>query len=50
MDRYQGLEEMGEAEGFALLMERRQWEADQSAIAEHESWFFAKTLSETNPR
>ena len=29
MDRYQGLEEMSEAEGYALLMEQRRWEADR---------------------
>jgi len=49
MDRYQGLEEMSEAEGYALLMEQRRWEADQSANAEYETWFFAKTLSELTP-
>jgi len=46
MDRYQGLEQMSEAEGFALLLERRQWEADKAALAEYESWFLAKTLTE----
>lgn len=48
MDRYTGLENMSaeEAEHLALLLERQEWERDQQAVAEYESWFFQKTIME----
>ena len=49
MDRYQGPEPMSaeEAQALALLMaEREEWERDQQAIREYESWYLAKTIAE----
>lgn len=48
MDRYSGLDEMGEAEAFALQMEREEWLRDQAALAEYESWFLHKTIMEAD--
>lgn len=50
MDRYAGLQEMTaeEALALALLIERQDWERDQSAIAEYESWFLQKTIAEAD--
>jgi hypothetical protein len=50
MDRYQGLEQMSaeEAEHLALLLERQEWERDAQAVAEYESWFLQKTITEAD--
>jgi hypothetical protein len=47
MDRYTGLQEMDHADALALLLEREEWEQDQQAIAEYESWFLQKTIAES---
>lgn len=31
---------------YQQLLEREQWEADQAALAEYESWYLAKTIAE----
>lgn len=51
MDRYTGLAEMEHDEAAAMLLERQEWEADQAAQAEYESWFLQKTIVEakSNP-
>jgi hypothetical protein len=46
MDRYTGLAEMGHDEAAQLLLERQEWEADQAAQAEYESWYLWKTMAE----
>lgn len=48
MDRYTGLDAMGEAEAFALQLEREEWLRDRAAIAEYESWFLHKTILEAD--
>ena len=49
MDRYQGPEPMSAEEAHALALlqrEREEWERDQQAIREYESWYLQKTLAE----
>ena len=51
MDRYQGPEPMSaeEAQALELLQrEREEWERDQAAIREYESWYLAKTIAEAD--
>lgn len=50
MDRYEG-PDMSEEEAHALallLAEREEWERDQVAIREYESWFLHKTIMEAD--
>ena len=34
------------ADALALLSEREQWEADEAAIAEYESWYLQRLASD----
>lgn len=45
---YAELEQMDMADWAALLSEREQWEADQAAIAEYESWYLQKLALEND--
>lgn len=46
MDRFTGLAEMGHDEAAQLLLERMEWEADEAAQAEYESWYQVKLSTE----
>lgn len=46
MDRYTGLLEIDHDEAAPLLLKRLEWESDQLAIAEYESWHLDKLLME----
>ena len=43
---YAELQEMDMSDWAALLQERREWEKDQAAIAEYESWYLQKLMAE----
>lgn len=44
--REQDADTNGEEAYAQFLQDRRQWEADESAVAEYESWYLQKTITE----